>query len=380
MKLLTTRPYPNNMPFTTNIFASIDLPALIICIAVLAQPFSASSLVAGTAMAANQNGSGRRGRANSQDRKVMAWATGSNPLAAKQLRNATWSGVFDGVQAFCGASFRSDGLGIEIDDTSWDHCQDLYHAVKDTGAEFHLVLGNVPDVVVYNPQPAIDSAVNLAKELGLDGWSLDDEYDCAPRSTLDRFRDWVGFVDSFAFALHSHGLVLSAAVQAMFGIQDVPYQPDCGPNKTAADCSQACDRLPSQYPLESEVIKLMSKSKIDQWLFMDTYYFTTARFLDALDWYTDNVNNDRLGMAMMNRDDITDDGLLARFYAIHSKAAMNWINIFLLPADDMFLYYLKRWKSNCRGCGVQSSLGCFDLTVPCTDELSSGDVSISRVR
>ena len=98
---------------------------------------------------------------------------------------------------------------------------------------------------------------------------------------------------------------------------------------------------------------------------MDTYYFTTARFLDALDWYVENVSNDQLGVAMMNRDDITDDGLLTRFYAIHSKAKLDWINIFLLPANDMFLPYLRRWKSNCKGCGIQSRLGCFDLTVPC---------------
>ena len=353
--------------------ASSSISALITCILVLAQP-QGFLQVAGAATTANQSVDGRRSNSRPQDRKVMAWATGSNPLAAKQLRNSTWSGVFDGVQAFCGASFRSDGLGIEIDDTSWEKCKDLYQAVKDTGAEFHLVLGNVPDAVVSNPQPAIDSAIKLAKELGLDGWSLDDEYDCAPRSTLDRFRNWIRFVDIFASGLHLHGLALSAAVQAMFGIQDVPYRPDCGPNKTAADCSQACDRLPSQYPLNPEVTELMSSSKIDQWLVMDTYYFTTARFLDALDWYTENVRNDRLGMAMMNRDDITEDGLLARFYALHSKPEMRWINIFLLPANDMFLYYLKRWKSNCQGCGVQSSLGCFDLNVPCTGSLSDVDV------
>ena len=359
------------MLFATNIFT---LSALLICIAGLVQP--QGSMVAGAATTANQKVDGRRSK--SRDRKVMAWATGSNRLAAMQLRNTTWSGVFDGVQAFCGASFRSDGRGIEIDDASWENCKDLRQAVKDTGAEFHLVLGNVPDAVVSNPQPTIDSAIKLAKEFGLDGWSLDDEYDCAPRSTVNRFRDWIRFVNLFADGLHFHGLALSAAVQAMFGIQDVPYQPNCGPNKTAADCSQACDRLPSQYPLNPEVTELMSSSKIDQWLVMDTYYFTTARFLDALNWYTENVSNDRLGMAMMNRDDITDDGLLARFYAIHSKTEMNWINIFLLPADDMFLYYLKRWKSTCQGCGAQSSLGCFDLTVPCTEELSDVGVSISR--
>jgi hypothetical protein len=354
--------------------ASFSVSALITCIVVLAQP--QGSLVVGAATATKQNVDGRRSNSRPQERKVMAWATGSNPLAAKQLRNSTWSGVFDGVQAFCGASFRSDGLGIEIDDASWENCKDLYQAVKDAGAEFHLVLGNVPDVVVSNPQPAIDSAIKLAKDLGLDGWSLDDEYDCAPRSTVDRFRDWIHFVDLLSDGLHSHGLVLSAAVQAMFGIQDIPYRPNCGPNKTAADCSQACDRLPSQYPLQPAVTELMSNSKIDQWLVMDTYYFTTARFLDALDWYTENVSNDQLGMAMMNRDDITEDGLLARFYAIHKKSEMNWINIFLLPADDMFLYYLKRWKSYCNGCGVQSSLGCFDLTVPCNGSLR--DVTVDK--
>lgn len=111
----------------------------------------------------------------------------------------------------------------------------------------------------------------------------------------------------------------------------------------------------------------MSQSYVDQWLEMDTYYSTTGRFLNTMDWYAENVATEKLGVAMMNRNDISQDGLLARFHAI-DKSNVDWINIFCLPADDMFLPLLRRWKTKCSGCGVQSTLGCYDLTVPCQYE------------
>ena len=94
------------------------------------------------------------------------------------------------------------------------------------------------------------------------------------------------FVNDLATSLHVFDIQLSAAVQAMFGIQDVPYQPNCTP---AWECSQACDKLPSAYPLEPRVPQMMADSKIDRWLVMDTYYFSTGRFLNALDWYAMQV-------------------------------------------------------------------------------------------
>ena len=49
----------------------------------------------------------------------------------------------------------------------------------------------------------------------------------------------------------------------------------------------------------------MSNSSLDRWLEMDTYYFSTSRFLDALDWYANNVAKRSLGVAVMNRKDIS---------------------------------------------------------------------------
>ena len=44
---------------------------------------------------------------------------------------------------------------------------------------------------------------------------------------------------------------------------------------------------------------------------------------------------------------------------------IDWINVFMLPIDDKFLEYLKRWKTFCSGCGQQSVLGCFDMSITC---------------
>jgi len=296
-------------------------------------------------------------------RSVMAWAN-SDAAAVAQLQNASWTGIFDGVQAFCGATFRSDGSGLEINHTKWEECSPLLAAAQEQGIKFYLcIAGKVPDQAM-DPQPVIDEAVAFATKYGLDGFSLDDEYDCAPRSTLHRLERWMAYVNALADGLHDTGLELSAAVQAMFGIQDAPYNPYCKPDASPADCSQACKDPPSSYPFEPRVTKLLTDSPMDRWLEMDTYYFSTGRFLNALDWHVEHVPQNKLGVGMMNRDDLTEDGLLARFHAM-DKSGVDWINVFMLPVDDFFLPYLQRWKSFCAGCGAQSVLGCYELAVPC---------------
>ena len=295
-------------------------------------------------------------------RTVMAWATGS-PAAAAQLRNESWAGVIDGVQAYCGLGFGADGRSIELDPKAFAGCAELIAAAKATGARIFICLGAIPRTAIENPAAAVASAVRIAEAHGLDGFSIDDETDCAPRSTLSNFTSWAGFVDAFADGLHAHGLELSAAVQAMFGIEDVPYAPKCQPVSDPG-CSQSCVRAPWEYKAEPRVTALMAGSKIDRWLVMDTYYFGTGRFLNALDWYTGAVGVTKLGVAVMNRADITDDGYLARFHAIERSGA-DWINIFALPAADQWLPFLRRWKTRCQGCGVQSVLGCYELSIPC---------------
>jgi hypothetical protein len=54
--------------------------------------------------------------------------------------------------------------------------------------------------------------------------------------------------------------------------------------------------------------------------------------------------------------------------ALQAMFGIQNVSYFCLPADDMFLPLLRRWKTRCSGCGVQSTLGCYDLTVPCQNE------------
>lgn len=303
----------------------------------------------------------------SDKRVVMAWASPNQSGSAAQLKNKSWEGIFDGIQAFCGVGFEPNGTGLTVNQTQWKACSDLRNAAIESDIEFHLcIAGQVPDAAISAPHALIKKIITLAKENKIKGISLDDEYDCAPRSTLDRFEKWVGFVDILTEQLHHIGLQVSAAVQAIYGIQEVPYQPHCGPNKSPSDCSQACNRNPGEYPLEEKVISLASNSKIDRWLEMDTYYFTTGRFLGALDWYLQHIPREKLGIGLRNRNDLSMDGLTARFYAMDR---IDWINVFILPANDEWLEFLRRWKTQCAGCGVQSTLGCYDLSLSCDSEV-----------
>ena len=177
----------------------------------------------------------------------------------------------------------------------------------------------------------------------------------------------------------------------MFGIEDVEYKPKCQP-AASAGCSQACSRAPWDYTTKAkdEVGRLMSNSSMDRWLEMsdssptppplaavsfwagwlsamrgrDTYYFSTSRYLDALDWYSRAVTSDSLGVAVMNRKDISDEGYLARFHALDRSGA-DWLNIFMLPASDAWLPWLKRWKSRCAGCEGNGRLSCWELKAAC---------------
>ena len=97
---------------------------------------------------------------------------------------------------------------------------------------------------------------------------------------------------------------------------------------------------------------------------MDTYYFTLARYLDALDWHVQNVPKNHLGIAVANRDVnplSSPDEYLARMYALEQSGA-TWFNIFMLPIDDQWLELAWRWKTHCFGC---PNLACYELEVVC---------------
>ena len=304
-----------------------------------------------------------------RQRQIWAWASGSlfRDEGIQQLYNSSWHSVIDGIQAWCGCGFSD--TGILFNETSWNSCVPLIEAAKDSGSKFQIVIsGAVPEAAIRDPTPFINDAIAWARlHPEIDGFSIDDERDCAPRSTVSELEGWVAFHDVFAEALRSHGLHVTSAVQAMFGVQNEANNEPClfppyGDKQ----------RLPSDYDFVQRVPDLMSDSSIQKWLIMDTYYYSTGHFLTTLDWHTQHISNDKLAVGMSNlinyRDHWTIDELQARFYAI-DKSGIEWINIFILPANDDFLPFLKRWKSFCQGCGKQPTLGCYDFDVECAYDI-----------
>lgn len=301
-------------------------------------------------------------------RRVWAWADGS-AAAVAQWRNASWRGVFDGVQASCGLGFvalSADAVELQVNTTEFDACRPLLAAVRETGGLFEVWTGGIPAECLTSAAAAASaaaSAARVAAALGIDGLSLDDESDCAPRSTLSNFSAWSGVVDEIAAALGADGRSLSAAVQAMFGIQDVPYRPLCSPPE-APQCSQACALPPWAYAPNARVVDLMARSAIGRWLVMDTYYFTTARFLNAIDWYSSSVPTEKLSVAVMNRDDLSSDDLAARFHAL-DRAGVDLFSVFMLPASDEWLPWLRKWKTRCATCPNAGALSCYEPSLQC---------------
>ena len=60
-------------------------------------------------------------------------------------------------------------------------------------------------------------------------------------------------------------------------------------------------------------------------------YFSTERFLDALDYYAQAMPIEKLGVGMMNRHDISSDGYAARFHAIKASGAKE-LDMFIMRA------------------------------------------------
>lgn len=300
-----------------------------------------------------------------RQRQVWAWASGTNATeTAAQLRNSSWSGIVDGLEVWCGVSFSK--TGVVIDQKGWDACAPILEACREQSLGFQVIVsGDVPEETIANPKSFINDIVAIAQaHPEITGISLDDERDCAPRANLQDLEDWMGFSKKLAMALHAVNLTLTSAIQGMFGIQREPDNQPClyPPYNDKI-------RLPSAYPLEPSVVDLLNDSPTDQWLVMDTYYYSTGHFLTTLDWHSHYITDkSKLGIGMSNwinwRTNWTEDELQSRFYALH-KNGIQWINIFMMPINDRFLPYLKRWKTHCQGCGVQPLLGCFDIDTKC---------------
>ena len=72
----------------------------------------------------------------------------------------------------------------------------------------------------------------------------------------------------------------------------------------------------------------------------------------------------KLGVAVMNREDISEEGYLARFHALERSGA-DWLNLFMLPAAEPWLQYIRRWKTRCEHCPNRGALSCYELSLPC---------------
>lgn len=257
--------------------------------------------------------------------------------------------LFDGIQIFCGCSFSSTGL--ELNETAAKKCFPMIQAAKDTNTKVQLViLGTVPedeDATMF-----VNQALKMSEYFGgLDGFSFDDETDCAPRAKTDEFEQWMAFHNAFARGLEEHGFTLTSAIQAAFGIQTTPG-------------NMPCAKVPADFRFDEQVAGALASANLQKWLVMDTYYFTMGRFLTTLDWHVTYIPSEKLAIGMMNRDDLSVDDLTGRFYAI-DKAGVDWINMFVMPIRDAFIPFLQRWKTRCVGCGTQTILGCYDMDIEC---------------
>ena len=85
---------------------------------------------------------------------------------------------------------------------------------------------------------------------------------------------------------------------------------------------------------------------------MDTYYFGTARVLDALDFYMNAVkpaSKVGIGMSHLGRAVEAEDGFIARFHAIRALGVRE-VDMFFMPVNSSWLPWLRKWKNDARGC------------------------------
>lgn len=293
------------------------------------------------------------------DRTVGAWLPvkeSNYEQIVNQLSNTTsWGGIIDVVQIL-GCGWKITGDVVTVNKTEWESkaCKSVINVLSKSNIDIHIWLGGVSNKIVESPKNFIDSVQTLIKsEPMIRGIHFDDETECAPRATLKNFTQWLDFMNAFSEEMHKEEVMVTAAVQAIFGIEDAPYLPN-----------YPCIKEPWEYKTNETLVKIIQNMKVDRFLEMDTYYFTLARFLNALDWYTKYIPLDKVGVAVANRDVNpleNSDEYLARVHAIE-KSNTDWWNFFDLPIDNEWLEWAWRWKTKCSGC---PNLSCFDLSISC---------------
>jgi hypothetical protein len=293
------------------------------------------------------------------DLRLMAWVGGDidNPgnrikyggmkAVVQQLESNP--GLYTGVMGFCGWAFAPNGSFYIKNATKWGQCAgtvngtttpipggaDLFAEVKRQKMEFQPVISlDDPQAAMTNTTAYVEAFAAVAKKEGWAGFNLDWE---GPGTTGNRsnFLNFCALMNEFADGLHAHGLSFSTDVQWV----TQPY--GSKPN--------------------SELDALLGAGRA-KWITMDTYYYSTARVLDALDFYATRVSVDRLGVGMSSFEATPSyDGFVARFHALRS-AGIREVDMFAMPTNETWLPWLRKWKNQCKGCPSGGALSCFSDT------------------
>lgn len=290
------------------------------------------------------------------DMRLMAWVGGDidNPenrqkfggMKAVVQQLQTNPGLFTGLMGFCGWAFKPSGQFYVKNVTKWGQCAgtvndtkvplpggaDLFAEVRRQQLEFQPVISlEDPQAAMRNATPYVDAFVAIAKSEGWSGFNLDWE---GPDVTGNH-TDWLNFcglMDAFADGLHAHGLRFSTDVQWV---------------------TQPYGSKPS-----AELDALLGAGRA-KWITMDTYYYSTGRVLDALDFYAERVSPDRLGVGMSSFEATpTYDGFVARFHALH-RYGIREVDMFAMPTNNTWMPWLRKWKNSCKGCPNGGVLSCY---------------------
>jgi hypothetical protein len=314
-------------------------------------------------------------------RTAYAWVSGDAAVQAAaeaQLRNRTWDFI-DGVRGFCGIGWHraAPGAPWTVSVTSpkaLSGCRGVRQALADSGRAFEVVLGGrVPaEDAGLDVDAAVASAVALARQHNLSGYNIDDESECAPRSTLKNFTDWTTFHSAFARGLAAHGLALSSDIYAAFGVENAPYVPQRPCNGLhRPDCPGCMD----QFNPDPRIARALAgdSDAATRWVTMDTYFYTLDHFLDALNWHRSFLPTGRFGVGLINSrmrgtppdslplHNVSAQGWAARAYALHAQN-ISHVSIWSMPLSDEFIWWIPRWKDSCAAC---ATLSCFQPSADC---------------
>lgn len=313
------------------------------------------------------------------ERQVFLWAS-VEPfwlnLTMKQLQNESWQidgrPIVDGVYAMCGTFWNiTDPLHptIDINETSYEAvCGELERALKVLGVEMHLFLGGmVPAAVLSHPDSVAESAVALARKHGWAGFNVDDEQECAPRANLTDFEEWANGMSALGAKLSAASLVLSADVQSLWGVQDVPYS-----------WHAPCTKQAWKFPAEPRVKVLLGSTAISKVITMDTYgpgqgksTAALGEYLDAVDWHARVLGPGKLVVGIQGNVPQANDteAIQGRMRAVWDRQ-VNGMAFWMGVIGEEWRPWLYRWKTRCAKCPAGAELlACWTLEADCGDRV-----------